>query len=162
MNASVVAPLLLVSLLSTVNAFADVVSDPELVQITAMRAELSRFAPGKFTAPRAFCVGVKAHVGDPSPEFLSALSSAYPKLVPLGSCKEECPNQDGEALQYPRPPLLECGYITAGDVWFEPDGQANLTVIFTAGPLWVRTGVYKLRRAGTEWKIIGYELRTIS
>ena len=162
MDVFVVAPLLLVLLLSPANAFSQVVSDSEVIQITAIREELSRFAPGKFTAPRAFCVGVNAHVGSPSAEFLSALSTAYQKLVPLGSCKTECPNQDGEALQYPRPPLLECGYITAGDVWFEPEGQANLTVTFTAGPLWGRTGVYKLRRVSTEWKIIGYEPGTIS
>lgn len=142
-----------------VDAAPDALSETEQIQVAVLRHELSLFKPGNYPPPKAFCVGVHAHVGDPSPEFLRALAGSYISLLSLSECKRTCPDEGtpGQGRV-----LATCGLVTTGDVWFEPAGQANVSVNFIAGPLWGRNGVYSLRKIDGAWMVQSYKLGTIS
>lgn len=134
-------------------------TDQEQVQVVVLAHELNKFEADPFEAPNHFCLGVAAHVGDPSSAQLEALRSGRWPVVPLSSCSKTC-----SALP-PRPenaPLLACAQLTTGDVWFDNSEQANVSVRLIAGPLWGHVGLYKLRRSGQHWEIISYELQAQS
>jgi len=134
-------------------------TNKEQVQVVVLAHELNKFRAEPFEAPSHFCLGVAAHVGDPSSAQLEALGGGRWRVIPLSSCTQTCsalPSRPENA------PLLACAQLTTGDVWFDNPDQANVSVRLIAGPLWGHLGVYKLRRSGQRWEILSYELHAQS
>lgn len=85
-----------------------------------------------------------------------------PASVRQSECAAACPEQHKEQRAHPTSPLLDCGHVSTANVWFEPEGHANVSVSFLAGRLWGRTRVYRLRKIGSKWQVVGHELHTVN